>query len=116
MELNRLNLKQVTMNKTFKQGQDEIVKLCMYFANNRQAFLAPSVKEAHIRMSLIDPFFEALRWDLRNTARISPQYREVMMTAAYTVALEAEMEKMYSSFQVWETDDKLIEFPMTIRK
>jgi type I restriction-modification system DNA methylase subunit len=66
------------MSKTYDQGREEIAKLCKYFADNRQQFLAAGVKEAHIRMSLIDPFFEALGWDLRNTAMIAPQYREVI--------------------------------------
>ena len=66
------------MSKTFNQGKDEIAKLCRYFAANRQAFLAPGVKEAHVRQSLIDPFFEALGWDVRNAAMVAPQYREVV--------------------------------------
>lgn len=66
------------MSKTFDQGKDEIAKLCRYFATNKQSFLAPSVKEAHVRQSLIDPFFEALGWDVRNTAMVAPQYREVI--------------------------------------
>ena len=60
------------MSKTFDQGREEIARLCRHFADNRQAFLAPGVKEAHVRLSLIDPFFEALGWDLRNTAMIAP--------------------------------------------
>ena len=48
------------MDKTFNQGKDEVAKLCQYFANNHQEFLAPGVKEAHVRQILIDPFFEAL--------------------------------------------------------
>jgi len=66
------------MSKTFDQGKEEVAKLCQYFATNRPAFLAPGVKEADIRQSLIDPFFEALGWDVRNTARIAPQIREVV--------------------------------------
>jgi len=66
------------MSKTFDQGREEIAKLCKYFATNRQAFFAHGVKEAHVRQSLIDPFFEALGWDLRNTAMVAPQYREVV--------------------------------------
>jgi len=66
------------MSKTFDQGKDEVAKLCRYFAANRQAFLAPGVKEAHVRQSLIDPLFEALGWDVRNAAMIAPQYREVV--------------------------------------
>jgi predicted type IV restriction endonuclease len=52
------------MSKPFDQGKDEVAKLCQYFATNRQSFLAPGVKEAHVRQSLIDPFFEALGWDI----------------------------------------------------
>lgn len=66
------------MSKTFDQCKDEIAKLCRYFAANRQAFLAPGIKEAHVRQSLIDPLFEALGWDVRNAAMIAPQYREVV--------------------------------------
>jgi len=66
------------MIKTFDQGKDDIAKLCQYFATNHQAFLAPGVKEAHVRQSLIDPFFEALGWDVRNASMAAPQYREVI--------------------------------------
>src|SRR5208337_2381678 len=64
--------------KTFDQGKEEVTKLCRYFTTNRQAFLAPGVKEAHVRQSLIDPLFEALGWDVGNKAMIAPQYREVI--------------------------------------
>jgi len=66
------------MSKTFEQGREEIARLCRYFAANRQDFFAPGVKEAHVRQSLIDPFFEALGWDMRNTAMTALQYREVV--------------------------------------
>ncbi|MCX6994075.1 MAG: N-6 DNA methylase [Kiritimatiellaeota bacterium] len=66
------------MSKTFDQGKDEVAKLCQYFTSNRQSFLAPGVKEAHVRQSLIDPFFEALGWDVRNHSMTAPQYREVI--------------------------------------
>ncbi len=66
------------MSKTFDQGKEDVAKLCRYFATNRQAFLASGVKEAHVRQSLIDPFFESLGWDVRNTAMTAPQYREVI--------------------------------------
>ncbi len=66
------------MNKTIGQGKEEVAALCQYFATNREAFLAPGVKEAHVRQSLIDPLFEALGWDVRNKAMIAPQYREIV--------------------------------------
>ena len=64
--------------KPFDQGKEAVARLCQYFATNHEAFLAPGVKEAHVRQSLIDPFFEALGWDMRNTAMAAPQYREVI--------------------------------------
>ncbi|MFH2119557.1 MAG: N-6 DNA methylase [Pseudomonadota bacterium] len=66
------------MSKIFDQGKDEIAKLCKYFATNQQSFLAPGVKEDHVRQSLIDPFFEALGWDVHNFSMTAPQYREVI--------------------------------------
>jgi type I restriction-modification system DNA methylase subunit len=66
------------MSKTFDQGKDDVAKLCRYFATNQQSFLAPGVKEDHIRKLLIDPFFEALGWDIRNDSMTAPQYREVI--------------------------------------
>jgi SAM-dependent methyltransferase len=65
--------------KTFEQSKDEIVGLCRYFETNHEAFLAPGVKEAHVRQTLIDPLFEALGWDVRNAAMVAPQYREVIL-------------------------------------
>jgi hypothetical protein len=66
------------MSDLFNQGKEQVTKLCQYFTINRQAFLAPGVKEAHVRQSLIDPFFEALGWDVGNKRMIAPQYREVI--------------------------------------
>jgi hypothetical protein len=66
------------MSKPFDQGKDEVAKLCQYFATNQQSFLAPGVKEAHVRQSLIDPFFKALGWDVGNDSMTAPQYREVI--------------------------------------
>ena len=66
------------MSKTFEQGRAEVTALCDYFTKNRDAFLAPGVKEAHVRQSLIDPFFEALGWNVSNNPPVAPQYREVI--------------------------------------
>jgi len=63
---------------TFDQGKDDIAKKCLYFATNRDQFHKPGVKEAHVRQMLIDPFFEALGWDVCNREQVAPQYREVV--------------------------------------
>ncbi len=66
------------MSQTFEQGKEEVVKLCQHFTTNRQAFFAPGIKEAHIRKMLINPFFEALGWDVQSAAMVAPQYQEVI--------------------------------------
>jgi len=63
---------------TYEASKIAIEKLSEYFSRNKKSFLASGVKEAHIRQSLIDPFFEALGWDVGNTQMIAPQYREVI--------------------------------------
>lgn len=66
------------MGDTIDQAKEKVAKLCEYFTINRQKFLSPSINEAHVRQSLIDPFFETLGWDVGNKAMIAPQYREVI--------------------------------------
>jgi len=77
------------MSKTFDQGKDEIAKLCQYFATNREAFIAPTIKEAQVRQALIDPLFEALGWDVHNAQHHAPQYMEVI----YNPSLDDEGER-----------------------
>jgi predicted type IV restriction endonuclease len=54
------------MTKTFDQSKDSIAKLRAHFKSNQESCRAPGNKEAHVRQSLIDPFFEALGWDVGN--------------------------------------------------
>ncbi len=61
-----------TPAKSADQGKQVVTKLYGYFTTNRQAFLAPGVKEAHIRQPLIDPLFEALGWDVGNKSMTAP--------------------------------------------
>ena len=66
------------MSKAIDEGKNAVEALCKYFSTNRLEFAAPGVKEAHVRQSLIDPFFEALGWDVGNKKMTAPQYREVV--------------------------------------
>ena len=66
------------MSKTFEQGQAEIAGLVRYFSINKAAFHDPSIKEADVCASLIEPFFDALGWDVRNKQLVAPQNREVV--------------------------------------
>ncbi|MGA2032335.1 MAG: Eco57I restriction-modification methylase domain-containing protein [Thermoguttaceae bacterium] len=65
------------MDKTFEQGKDEVARLCAYFQVNRDEFRVRN--EAQVRQQLIDPFFEALGWDVGNSEQVAPQYAEVVI-------------------------------------
>ena len=66
------------MQKTFDQGQAEIAALCEHFRTNQARYHDPNIKEADVCQSLIEPFFIALGWDVRNTDMVAPQNREVV--------------------------------------
>ncbi len=66
------------MSMTFEQGKAEIARLVKYFSTNERAFHDPSIREADVCASLIEPLFAALGWDVRNTQMVAPQYREVI--------------------------------------
>ena len=89
------------MTKTFEQGKDEIAKKVDYFRTNCEAFRDPRVKEADVRQSLIDPLFEALGWDVCNTAMVAPQYREVVPEAS--IEDEGRQKKPDYAFRVGQT-------------
>jgi len=73
------------MDSNFQPAKDQIAQKVRQFAANRAAYLAPAYKEAHARQELIDPFFEALGWDVRNTERAAPDYRQVVVEDALDV-------------------------------
>lgn len=64
---------------------DRVVDLVDRFRENEGIYRSPDYKEAHIRQDFIDPFFEALGWDLRNEQNISEIYKEVIFEDAIKI-------------------------------
>jgi Alw26I/Eco31I/Esp3I family type II restriction m6 adenine DNA methyltransferase len=48
------------------------------FARNSDAYLSPQYKEAEVRREFIDPFFEALGWDVQNQRGYAENYKDVV--------------------------------------
>ncbi len=48
------------------------------FGRNLESYLAPEYKETQFRREFIDPFFEALGWDLQNRAGYAEAYKDVI--------------------------------------
>lgn len=55
-----------------------IVDLVHLFEQNRDQYRNPAFSEAAARLQLIDPFFDALGWDMYNKAGHAEQYKEVI--------------------------------------
>ena len=58
-----------------------IVDLVERFAHNRDQYRRPEYNETQVRREFIDPFFEALGWDVGNRRGVAPQHQEVIHEA-----------------------------------
>ena len=62
-----------------------LVELVGHFTLHRESYLRPAYNEAQVRAEFIDPFFEALGWDVNNASGVSPVYRDVIHEDAIKV-------------------------------
>ena len=62
-----------------------IIDLVARFSANRESYCAPTYKEAHVRQEFINPFFEALGWDMANRQDFAEAYKEVIHEDALKV-------------------------------
>ncbi len=57
----------------------EVVRqLVQRFDEHKHAYLSPTYNEAQLRQEFLNPFFEALGWDVANKQGYAVQYREVI--------------------------------------
>ena len=56
---------------------ESIKQLVEKFTENREAYRSGKYNEAQLRQQFLDPFFEALGWDIYNRSGISPEYQDV---------------------------------------
>ena len=57
---------------------DLISQLVQRFEDNSDAYRSRNYNEAQLRQEFLNPFFEALGWDVTNKKGYAPQYREVI--------------------------------------
>ncbi|MFA5866359.1 MAG: N-6 DNA methylase [Actinomycetota bacterium] len=79
----------------------EILDLVARFEENREALRAGAYSEAELRTEFIDPFFEALGWDIANKAGMAEQYKDVVREAS--VAVEGQAKKPDYEFRIGGT-------------
>jgi type I restriction-modification system DNA methylase subunit len=63
----------------------EVIELIELFERNIESYKGQGYKEARVRQQFINPFFEALGWDMQNKAGIAPAYTDVILEDAIKV-------------------------------
>jgi hypothetical protein len=69
-----------------KEALEQISSLVERFERNIEAYRRPAYNETQLRREFIDPFFEALGWDVANKAGYAEQYKDVVHEDAIKVA------------------------------
>lgn len=67
------------------QAPDPILELVERFANNRNAYRSDQYNEARLRIEFLNPFFEALGWDVNNKQGYAEAYKDVIYEDAIKV-------------------------------
>jgi hypothetical protein len=69
-----------------KEALKQISNLIERFERNIEAYHSPAYNETQLRREFIDPFFEALGWDVANKAGYAEQYKDVIHEDAIKIA------------------------------
>jgi len=69
-----------------RQTRRKIEGLVQRFARNLDVYTRPDYKETQVRVEFIDPFFEAVRWDVRNVQGYAEPYKDVVHEDAIKVS------------------------------
>jgi len=69
-----------------KEFLKQISDLVERFERNIEAYHSPAYNETQLRREFIDPFFEALGWDVANKAGYAEQYKDVIHEDAIKIA------------------------------
>ena len=85
----------------------EIIELVERFGRNIETYKRDDYKETRVRVEFIDPFFEALGWDVRNVSGQSEQYKDVVHKDAISIAGEIDPKKICSVTDVTEAIKRL---------
>jgi len=70
-----------------EQARQKIGALVDRFRTNIDVYKRSAYKEAQVRREFIDPFFEALGWDVSNKQGFAEQYKEVVLEDTIKIGL-----------------------------
>ncbi|KAF5437388.1 Type I restriction-modification system, DNA methylase subunit [Candidatus Methanophagaceae archaeon] len=73
-----MNILKRSMTYTKEQGKQKIKELVERFRYNLDVYKKSTYNETQVRREFIDPFFDALDWDVSNKQGYAEQYKEVV--------------------------------------
>lgn len=78
-----------------------IKDLVQKYHSNRDAYLDASYNEAQLRADFLDPFFELLGWDIKNTQGKATNEREVLLEESLKVDVFSNTKKPDYTFRLF---------------
>jgi predicted type IV restriction endonuclease len=69
---------------------EKIIDLIERFERNRDDYHSPNYNEARLRLEFLDPFFEALGWDIQNKQGNAEAYKDVITEDSLIVEATAK--------------------------
>ena len=76
--------------RSLEEGREQVAALVERFGRNLAHYRRPEYKEAQVRIEFINPFLEALGWDVGNVSGFGEQYKDVIHEDALKVGGKAE--------------------------
>ena len=76
--------------RSLDEGRDQVAALVERFGRNLAHYRRPEYKEAQVRIEFINPFLEALGWDVGNESGFGEQYKDVVHEDALKVGGKVE--------------------------
>ena len=80
----------MTQPLTLGQAQTAVAALVERFERNLEQYRRPEYNEANVGHEFIEPFFEALGWDVHNRAGYSEAYKDVTFEGSPRVGAGVE--------------------------
>ena len=74
------------LNPYMKGTLKQVSNLVERFERNIEAYRSPAYNETQLRIEFVDPFFEALGWDVMNKAGYAEQYKDIIHEDVINVA------------------------------
>lgn len=84
--------------KPTEEAKAALAELCERFRANLPTYKALAYKEAKVRVDFLNPFFELIGWDVRNTTGKAEQYRDVV--SEDSVEIEGHQKAPDYSFRI----------------